>query len=115
MFCFRHPLCKAERQERGEPTVAIWRKSLNVRTPMGNRRAPAVAAIKPATLRSNKDDPGSEKRSSGFRSNETEEDRENQSSGPNSLMSEHLTTATANCPRLWPLLKAPSRTMVVSG
>lgn len=49
MFCLRHPLDAGVRQARGEPTVAIWRKSLNVRTPMGNRRAPAVAAIKPAT------------------------------------------------------------------
>lgn len=49
MFCRRHPLCTAVRHERGEPTVAIWRKSLNVRTPMGNLRAPVEAAIKSAS------------------------------------------------------------------
>lgn len=37
------------RQESGEPAAAIWRKSLNVRTPMGSRRAPTEAAIEPAT------------------------------------------------------------------
>lgn len=75
MFCLKHPLCKAERQERGEPTVAIWRKSLNVRTPMGNLRAPAVAAIKPATLRPNNGDPGAEKPNSGQVRVQTETER----------------------------------------
>lgn len=47
MFCRRQLLESGARHERGDPTVAIWRKSLNVRTPMGNRRALTVAAIKP--------------------------------------------------------------------
>lgn len=48
MFCRRHPpLCSPH--ERVDPTEAIWSKSLNVRTPRGNRRALAVAAIKSAT------------------------------------------------------------------
>lgn len=49
MFCRMQPLESGARHARGDPTVAIWRKSLNVRTPMGNRRALTVAAIKPAT------------------------------------------------------------------
>ena len=60
MFCRRHPLGAAARQERGEPTAAIWRKSLNVRTPMGNRRAAAVAAIRAASSGRGGQDPGCE-------------------------------------------------------
>lgn len=56
IFCLEHPLNTAVRQARGDPTVATWRKSLNVRTPMGNRRAPAAAAIKP-TAPLKEDDP----------------------------------------------------------
>lgn len=52
------PLDSGARHARGEPTVAIWRKSLKVRTPMGNRRALTVAAIKSAT-RVTRGDPAS--------------------------------------------------------
>lgn len=48
MFCRMHPLDPAVRHDRGEPTVAISRNSLNVRTPMGNLRALAAAAMKEA-------------------------------------------------------------------
>lgn len=55
-----HPLCRTERDERGDPTVAICRKSLNVRTPMGSLRAPAAAAIKTTQADQKEGDPCSE-------------------------------------------------------
>lgn len=65
MFWRMQPLDSGARHARGEPTVAIWRKSLKVRTPMGNRRALTVAAIKSATWETRGDPASSAEQSPG--------------------------------------------------